>query len=103
MPTVEISPKGPYARLNCRVSARIKSRVEEAAGLLGQSITDFTELAIAEKAELILAQNDRIILSERAFAHFLKVIETGSTPTQKLRSDSEEYRRLKSLQPESNW
>ena len=73
-----------YARLNCRVDARIKQRAEEAAGILGQSITDFTETALAEKAEAVLAQHERIVLSERDFAKFVALIENPPAPTPQL-------------------
>lgn len=83
-----------YARLNFRLDARIKQRAKEAASILGQSITDFTEMALAEKAQAVLAGHDRIILSERDFARFMEVLETPPAPTQKLREAAEEYKRI---------
>ena len=91
-----------YARLSCRVSARIKNRAEKAASLLGQSITDFTESALADKAEAVLDRHDRITLSERDFAQFVAAIENPPEPTQELRDAYAEYSRLKALHPESN-
>ncbi len=92
-----------YARLNCRVSARIKQLAEEAANVLGQSITDFTELALAEKAEAVLAQHDRITLSERDFARFMLAIENPKEPTPALRAAAEEYKRLRTQEPDHGW
>ena len=43
LPTLEVEQT---VRLSCRVSPRIKRQVEEAATYLGQSITDFTEVAL---------------------------------------------------------
>lgn len=103
MPTVEAKETTDYARLNCRVNVRIKQRAEEAASLLGQSITDFTELAIAEKADAVLAQHDRIILSERDFARFVELIEKPAAPTEKLRAAVQEYKRLKAENPGGSW
>ena len=91
------------ARLNCRVDARIKQRAEEAASLLGQSITDFTEMAIAEKANAVLAEHGRIVLSQRDFDLFVEVLEQPPSPTEKLRDSAREYRRLKETDPEGNW
>ena len=91
-----------YARLNCRVSVRIKQQAEEAASLLGQSITDFTEAALAEKAQTVLERHDRIVLSERDFARFVEMIEHPEPPTQKLREAMAEYRRLQAAHPEAN-
>jgi uncharacterized protein (DUF1778 family) len=90
-----------YARLNCRVSLSIKNRVEEAAQTLGLSITDFTETAVAEKAEAVLAQAGRIELSEAEFDRFLAAIENPPAPTAKLRDAAEAYKKLRESDP--NW
>jgi uncharacterized protein (DUF1778 family) len=91
-----------YVRLSCRVSARIKSRAEEAAALLGQSITDFTEAALADKAQSVLDQHERIILSARDFARFVASIESPKEPSQKLSEAWDEYEEMKVKHPESN-
>ena len=91
-----------YARLSSRVDARIKQRAEEAASLLGQSITDFTEAALAEKAQVILERHERITMSERDFARFVEMIENPPPPTQKLREALAEFRRLQAARPEAN-
>jgi len=91
-----------YPRLSCRITAPIKRRAEEAAALLGQSITDFTEAALADKAQAVLDLNERIILSERDFARFVASIETPEEPSQKLREPRAEYEELKAKHPESN-
>ena len=91
-----------YARLSCRVSVRIKRKAEEAASLLGQSMTDFTEAALADKAQAVLEQHERIALSERDFARFVELIETPKPPTPRLQEAIAEYRRLKAEHPESN-
>lgn len=83
-----------YVRLSCRVNARIKRQVERAAGLLGQSITDFTESALAEKAQAVLADNERIVLSERDFARFVELIENPPPPTEGLKKAIADYRSM---------
>ena len=98
----QITANEPYARLSCRVSARIKRRAEEAAAVLGQSITDFTEAALADKAQAVLDQHERIILSERDFARFVASIETPREPSQNLREAMAEYEDLKAQHPECN-
>jgi|GEM_PF-1107314 len=91
------------ARLSCRVDAGIKERAEKAASLLGQSITSFTEVALAEKAEAVLAQFDKITLSERDFARFVEVLENPPAPTPQLKHAAEAYKKRRAEQPESNW
>lgn len=91
-----------YARLNCRVSASIKNRAEEAASLLGQSITDFTEFALAEKAQAVLDKHERITLSDRDFARFVDVINNSPAPTPRLIAAMGDYHQLKTANPETN-
>jgi uncharacterized protein (DUF1778 family) len=91
-----------YARLNCRVSARIKHEAEKAASVLGQSITDFTESALAEKAQNVLEKHERITLSERDFARFVASLENPAPPTPALRTAINNYRRLRAAHPEAN-
>jgi uncharacterized protein (DUF1778 family) len=38
-----------YERLSCRVNVRIKHQAEEAACILGQSMTDFTEADLCDR------------------------------------------------------
>jgi uncharacterized protein (DUF1778 family) len=102
MQTRSPSEGQPYARLSCRVSARIKHRAEEAASLLGQSITDFTEAALAEKAQTVLDMHARITLSERDFARFVELIDNPKPPTPELVGAMAEYQRLKAANPQSN-
>ena len=92
-----------YARLNCRLNSSIKRRAERAASLLGQSITAFTETALAEKAEEVLARRDRILLSEHDFAAFVRAIENPPPPTNTLRKAAAQYIKLKRAQPAANW
>lgn len=67
-------------RLSCRVSPVTKSRAEQAARVIGQSITHFTEEAISTRAEEILARHERIVLSERDFAAFVEAVDGPAKP-----------------------
>jgi len=102
MSTLEISEAGGQARLNCRVNARIKQQAEEAASLLGQSMTDFTESALAEKAQSVLERHERIVLSQRDFARFVAHIEKPDPPTPALQEAMAKYRRSKTASPDAN-
>ncbi len=91
------------ARLSCRVNPRIKHRAEEAAKLLGQSMTDFTEAALKEKSELVLEQASRIRLSESDFERFTTAINAPKTPTAELVDAMKEYDRQSSEEPKGDW
>jgi len=80
-----------YARLSCRVSARIKRQAEEAAALLGLSITDFTESALADKAQAVLEGQARIALSERDFERFVLALEQPRAPTEALKKAARDF------------
>ena len=81
MPMIE---KIDYARLSCRIKSPVKQQAEAAAQLLGQSITDFTEAALSEKAQTVLEQQERLALSERDFVRFVEAIENTKPPTPQL-------------------
>ena len=91
------------ARLNCRISGPIKKRAEDAARMLGQSITTFTETALSEKAEDVFARLCTIRLSERDFELFVNTINSDTEPTPKLKQAAANYKRLRLENPESNW
>jgi uncharacterized protein (DUF1778 family) len=86
--------KEKSARLSCRIRPQVKEQAEEAARILGQSITDFAESALEEKAKAILAENERITLSAAAFTEFLAAISgEPEKPSEKLLSAVEAYKR----------
>jgi uncharacterized protein (DUF1778 family) len=91
------------ARLSCRVDPRIKQRAEEAAALLGQSMTDFTEAALKEKAEAVLEQVHKIQLSERDFQRFVAAVNAPKPPTKELVAAMQEYERQHAQEPDGNW
>ena len=100
---MKLASSSAYVRLNCRIGAPIKRRAEEAAAILGQSITSFTETALAEKSEQVFSRFGSIQFSERDFQRFLKAINHAPRPTAKLRKAAAEYKGLRSRHPESNW
>ena len=78
-------PTDKSARLSCRIRPAVKEQAEAAARLLGQSITDFAETALEEKARAVLSENERIVLSEHAFSQFLAAISgTPDKPSEKI-------------------
>lgn len=87
-------------RINCRISPTIKQRAEAAAQALGQSITAFTETALAEKAHSVLAEQERIFLSERDFARFVEILEDPSPPSPALVKAMRDYQKTKAAHPD---
>lgn len=87
-------------RINCRIKPAIKMQAEEAAQLLGQSITAFTETALAEKAQSVLAEQERLTLSERDFARFTAILEEAVPPTPALTGAMREYQKTRAKHPD---
>jgi uncharacterized protein (DUF1778 family) len=102
MATAKATVANDYVRLSCRVHTQIKRKAEQAAAILGQSITDFTESALSEKAQTVLERHERIALSDRDFARFVELIDNPKPPTPELQAAMKEYYRLKAAHPDAN-
>lgn len=93
MHTSSFEPDNKSARLSCRIRPLVKEQAEIAARLLGQSITDFTEVALAEKAQHVLAEHERIVISEQAFQQFVSAISgEPEAPSAKLLAAVDRYK-----------
>jgi uncharacterized protein (DUF1778 family) len=92
-------PKEPAGRINCRINPRVKRQAEAAAEALGQTITAFTETALAEKAQSVLAEQERLELSERDFQRFVEILNEGAAPTRGLKRAMEAYQETKAANP----
>ena len=66
-------------------------------------MTDFTEAALEEKAEAVLEQFHKILLSERDFERFVTAITTPKPPTAELVAAMQEYDRQRAQEPDGNW
>ncbi|MBX3172480.1 MAG: DUF1778 domain-containing protein [Candidatus Eremiobacteraeota bacterium] len=94
----KIKPKSQQsARIHCRVSHDLKDQVESAARICGQSLTAFTETALAEKAHQVLQEQERILLSQKAFQAFMEAIHAPPPPpSAKLLAAVRDYQRKRS-------
>lgn len=101
--SADAKANGDSSRLNCRINAHIKARAEQAAQLLGQNLTAFTEAALAEKAQSVLEQHEKLVLSERDFQRFVEVINNPPPPAPALVRAMQEHKKLRTRHPESNW
>lgn len=73
------------ARLNIRLSAEIKERIEKAATLSGVSLTDFTVANLAQVADEVLERHQTRKLSNRDRDIFLKMLDDTEEPNQALK------------------
>lgn len=82
------------SRLNFRLPAGIKKRIEDAALVSGLTVTDFAVSALASSADEILRQHHHRKLSARDSEIFLAMIDNPPEPNAALRSAAERYKKL---------
>jgi len=87
--SVKAPPKGQ--RIDFRVSTEIKALFSRAAELTGSSLTSFVIEAARERARLVLAEHDRIVLDNQARDAFLKMLESPPAPNAALRRATKKY------------
>ena len=69
------------AQFNIRMALDNKRKVERAAKVAKQSLTEFAEAAVLERAEEILTRHEQIRLSDRDFDLFVQIMEGNTKPT----------------------
>lgn len=65
---------GANPRLAFRMKPELKERIEEAAALMGLTVTDFVVSALSERASEVLERQSGILLSDRDRDRFLKAL-----------------------------
>ena len=92
MPVLEKTVKSG-ARLNFRLPAEIKERIEDAAIVSGVTVTDFAINALASTADEVLEKQRVRKLSARDSKIFLDMLENPPEPNEAFLKAAEEYRR----------
>jgi uncharacterized protein (DUF1778 family) len=81
-------------RMHFRMSPDVKQKVEKAALLSGQTLTDFAVSVLAQSADAILERHYATTLSDRDRDLFLEMLDNPPAPNAALRRAAERYRRL---------
>lgn len=81
-------------RLDFRLDRSVKSRIERAASLTGQSISSFALAALVREANLVLAEHDAISLNAEASRKFLARLDKEIKPNQNLRRAAQKHQEL---------
>lgn len=81
------------SRLNFRLPAEIKERIENAALVSGVTLTDFAIQSLADSADEVLERQRARNLSDRDRDKFLKLIAAPPDPNAALRKASREYKK----------
>lgn len=81
-------------RLNFRLPADLKNRIENAALVLGLTVTDFAISALANSADEVLQQYPNRKLSNHDRNTFLAMLENPPEPNMALRKAVKLYEKL---------
>jgi uncharacterized protein (DUF1778 family) len=84
------------ARIDFRLPAELKARIERAALATNRSLTDFAVSAIGEAAGLVLDEYEgraHVILSNRDRDRFLAMLDSNAAPNAALKSAAKKHRR----------
>jgi len=73
------------ARINLRTSPEAKALIERAAALMGTTVSSFMLQNAYEAARRVVADNDTLMLSQKAFDAFVATCENPSEPNPALR------------------
>jgi len=72
-------------RLDVRLAAEHKKLIEQAAGLLGQSVSAFTVSTLVQEAEHVVERFGRLHLTDRDRDIFLAALDNPPKPNARLR------------------
>jgi len=71
---------GSSVRLAFRMKPGLKERIEEAAALLGLTVTDFVVSALSERTSEVLERQRQVTLSDRDRDRFLAALDRPGRP-----------------------
>jgi len=72
-------------RINLRASPEAKALIERAAALMGTTVSAFMLQNAYEAARRVVAENDTLTLSQKAFEEFVAACEKPAKPSKALR------------------
>lgn len=72
------------ARFDLKLDADDKDILSRAASLVGTTMAGFVRSAAKEKAQALLEQESRVVLTKRDFLAFNKAVQGAFTPNQTL-------------------
>jgi len=73
------------ARINLRTSPEAKALIERAAAIMGSTVSGFMLQNAYEAARKVVADDDTLVLSQKAFDTFVATCENPPAPTKALR------------------
>jgi uncharacterized protein (DUF1778 family) len=94
MALVKENPLNEHSRLNVRLSKDIKARIQRAANILGQDLTEFTKDTLNTRAINVIESAERIALKEEEYRFFLEYLDAPpAKPSKKTLKALDVYRK----------
>jgi uncharacterized protein (DUF1778 family) len=88
------------ARLNFRLAPSLKEVIEEAANVMGQTVSDFAVSTLVQAARQVVEQRNVTELTNRDRDLFLALLDdTGNKPNKTLRDAAARYRKRLGKKP----
>ncbi len=78
--SVPKSAQAGSARLDMRIDAELKTLIERAAAITGQTLTDFAVSNLVDSAMTTIERHERLILNDRDRDRFLDALERPPKP-----------------------
>ena len=79
-------------RLSIRIPAETKRRIEKAAGISRQSLTDYVRSTLDQASAQLLEQHQTITLSSEAFDRFISALDIVEPPNEVMRKAVARFR-----------
>jgi uncharacterized protein (DUF1778 family) len=80
------------ARLDLRLPIQLKTLIQEAAEMSGQTMSDFVISTLSETARRVVHRERLTMLSDRDRDIFLKMLDADGKPNQALRRAAKRYK-----------
>jgi uncharacterized protein (DUF1778 family) len=84
-------------RVDFRVSSEDKSKLLRAADFAKESMADFILNRIMPEVERIIAQEEKIRLSQQAWTGFVQLLETPRPASSSLKAAMQDYRKIQGV------
>ena len=93
MPPMRRKTRITRARLDVRLNAQAKEKIEQAAAVSHQTVTDFVVTSLLRASEEALQRHETIRLTQRDRDLFLAALDADAHPNRALRKAAEKFKR----------
>ena len=80
------------ARLDFRIEAGTKRAIEQAAGLCGQTLSEFAKSVLTSKAAEVIQKSRVTELTDEEWRRFMRIVDSTAAPNTKLKRAAKRYK-----------